>query len=118
MSAGSDFSTVEHDLESFFPAPGLSKSESMAAYLWDEGVVAVASDNPAVEATPMHRGSVENFLHYRLVSLLGIGIGEMWDLRALTADCAADGVYEGLLTSAPLNLPGGTGSPANALALK
>ena len=33
---------------------------------------------------------------------MGLFIGEMWDLDALAADCAADGVYEFFLTAAPL----------------
>ena len=44
--------------------------------------------------------------------------GEFWDLDALAADCAADGVYEFFLTATPLNLEGGVGSPANAVAVK
>ncbi|MCS0498892.1 cyclase family protein [Protaetiibacter mangrovi] len=118
LAAGADFSTTDHDLEHFFPAPGLSRAEEMAEFLWDSGVVAVAADCPAVEAMPMQRDDSDGFLHYRLAALLGIGIGEMWDLRALAADCRADGVYEGFLASAPLNKRGGTGSPANALAFK
>jgi len=118
LAQGADFSTTEHDLEHFFPAPGLDRAEEMAEFLWDSGVVAVAADCPAVEAMPMQRDDSDGFLHYRLAALLGIGLGEMWDLRALAADCARDGVYEGLLASAPLNKRGGTGSPANALAFK
>jgi hypothetical protein len=53
-----------------------------------------------------------------LIPLLGMPIGEMWYLEALAEDCAADGVYEFMLTSAPLNLLGGVGSPANAIAIK
>ena len=45
-------------------------------------------------------------------------VGEMFVLDALAEDCAADGVYEGLFISAPLNKVGGSGSPANALAIK
>lgn len=37
---------------------------------------------------------------------------------SLNWDLAADGRYTGLLTSAPLNVRGGAGSTANALALK
>ena len=118
LAQGADFSTVDHDLEYFFPAPGIARTEEMAAWLWDSGVVAVAADCPGVESMPMERSGEDGFLHYRIVPLLGIGIGELWDLRALVADCAADGVYEGFLTSAPLNMPGGAGSPANALAIK
>lgn len=42
----------------------------------------------------------------------------MWYLEDLAADCAEDGRYEFLVTSAPLNLSGGVGSPPNALAIK
>jgi hypothetical protein len=45
-------------------------------------------------------------------------LGELWQLGALAEDCAADGVYEMFLTSAPMNLPGASGTPANALAIK
>ena len=44
--------------------------------------------------------------------------GELWDLDELAHDCAADGVYEFLFTSAPLNLHQGVASPPNALAVK
>jgi hypothetical protein len=47
-----------------------------------------------------------------------MAIGEMFQTTHLAADCAADGVYEGLFVSAPLNVQGGTGSPPNALVIK
>jgi kynurenine formamidase len=50
--------------------------------------------------------------------MLGIAIGELFDLDALAGDCADDGVYEGLFVAAPLNKVGGSGSPANAIAFK
>jgi hypothetical protein len=50
--------------------------------------------------------------------MLGLPLGEMWNLEALAADCAADGRYECMFTSAPLNLPNGVASPPNALAIK
>jgi len=52
-----------------------------------------------------------------LIGLLGFAIGELWNLEDLAQDCATDGVYEFLLASAPLNVTGGIGSPANALAI-
>jgi hypothetical protein len=57
-------------------------------------------------------------MHFRLIPLLGMPIGELWWLDDLAADCAEDGVYEFFFTSAPLNVPGGVGSPPNALAIK
>jgi hypothetical protein len=50
--------------------------------------------------------------------MLGLPLGELWDLEALAADCAADGRYECFFTSAPINLPQGVASPPNALAIK
>jgi kynurenine formamidase len=99
-------------------APGLAPDEDVARWLWDHGVVAVASDAPALEAIPFDQQSVDGFLHYRLIALLGLAVGELFDLDPLAADCATDGVYHGLFTAAPLHLVGGSGSPANALAIK
>jgi kynurenine formamidase len=96
---------------------GLAPHEATARWLWDRHVAAVAADNPSLEVMPS-TFDVDSFLHFRLLGLLGLPIGEMFDLEALAADCAADGVYEGLLTAAPLHKVGGSGSPANALAIK
>lgn len=114
-------------------APGLLPAEATARLLWNLHVAAVATDNPAVEVTPpgalmseQEAAAIradparrhEMFLHVRLLPMLGMPMGELWDLSALAADCATDGRYTFLLTSAPLNLPGGAASPANAMALK
>jgi hypothetical protein len=112
---------------------GLHPGEDSAELFWDLHVAAVAADNPAFELTPFgglsdpqamsaafrdpERGP-DTFLHFRLLALLGIPIGELWDLDALASDCARDGVYRFLLTAAPLNLHAGVASPANALAVK
>ncbi len=60
----------------------------------------------------------EIFMHIRLLPLFGMPIGEFFNLEGLADDCAGDGVYEFLFTSAPLNLPAGVASPPNALAIK
>ena len=97
-------------------APGLH-GDDVPAFLWDNRIAAVAADNPALEAT--RPGDTSPLaLHVALIARLGMPLGELWLLDALAADCATDGVYEVLLVSAPLNLHGGAGSPANALALK
>ena len=98
-------------------APGLGPAEEMAGWLWDHHVAAVAADNPALEPWPP-RPETGAFMHWRLIPLLGMPIGELWELDALAADCAEDSTYEFLLTSAPLNVPGGVGSPPNAMAIK
>ncbi len=87
-----------------------------AEYLWD-------LTSPPWPGQPgaqglAHKSEVDSYVHYRLIGLAGMPLGEMWFLEDLAADCAEDGVYEFLLTSAPLNLLGGVGSPPNALAIK
>jgi kynurenine formamidase len=88
----------------------------MAEFLWDSGVVAIAADNPAVEVVPGSREA--GSLHRRLIPLLGFVLGELFDLERLAADCAADRRYTCLFVGVPLHLPGGVGSPGNALAIK
>jgi kynurenine formamidase len=108
--------TMAADSLTALSTPGLGPADAMAEYLWNLHVAAIAADNPALEVFPP---TEENgFLHFRLIPHFGMPIGEMWYLEDLAADCAADGIYEFMLTSAPLNVPGGVGSPPNALAIK
>ena len=108
--------TMSGDAMTQLRAPGIGPADEMAEYLWDLHIAAVAADNPSLEAWPPTQG--DGFLHFRLIPHFGMPIGELWYMEDLAADCAADGVYEFLLTSAPLNVPGGVGSPPNALAIK
>jgi kynurenine formamidase len=102
-----------------FLMPGVGPGVEVAEFLWDHGVAAIAVDNPAVEAigTQGFSGESES-VHTAVLALLGIPLGEFFDLDALADDCAADGRYEFLFTSKPLGIPGGVGSPPNAMALK
>jgi len=87
---------------------------------WMHGleIAAVAADNIAVE----HGGPEVDcaFLPMHMLCLrdMGMMLGEIWDLDALAADCADDGVYEFHLTAAPLRVTGAVGSPLNPIALK
>jgi hypothetical protein len=124
---------VERASVTVSPACGLDPAQATAALLWDLHVSAVAADNPGLELMPFGgisdpkemmaafrdpERAEDTFAHFRILALLGIPIGEFWDLDALAADCAADGVYTCFLTATPLNLEGGVGSPANAVAVK
>jgi kynurenine formamidase len=95
--------------------PGLHAGEDTARLLWDWHVSALVTDVPAVEPVPGDP-SVGS-LHRRLLPLLGLPMGELFDLEALAARCREAGTFTFLFTSAPMNLPGGCGSPANALAV-
>ena len=96
--------------------PGLDASQATAGWVWDRQFAAIASDNVALEVLPVD--AAVGFQHRRLIALQGMPIGEVWDLDELAQACAEDGVYEFMLVSAPLNLPGGVGSPPNAYAIK
>ncbi len=96
--------------------PGLDPGQATAAWVWDHEIAAMAADNVALEALPVE--ARVGFQHRRLIALQGMPIGEVWDLDELAEDCARDGVYEFLLVSVPLYLPGGVGTPANAYAIK
>jgi kynurenine formamidase len=96
--------------------PGLDATQATAAWLWDHRVAAIAADNPAVEALPVEPRT--GFQHRRLIALQGMPLGELWDLDELANECASDGVYEFMLVSVPLYIPGGVGSPANAYAIR
>lgn len=113
--------------------PGLKQCEEMVAWLWDHQFAMVASDDSGVEAHPVNpdsgfvdpdepapeRGVLHNgMLHRPLIAMLGLSLGELWDLDALAEACAHDGIYEFMLTAKPLNLVGGVGSPPNAMAIK
>lgn len=114
-------------------SPGLEHSEEILAWLWDRNLAVVASDNLAVEAypppadspfvlpfesDPNERTVHTGMLHRVLIPLLGMALGELWHLDELARDCEADGIYESLVVAKPMVLPGGVGSPANAVALK
>jgi kynurenine formamidase len=99
------------------PQPGLAATEETAAWLWDRHVAAVAADNTALEAAPLDFQSDE-FLHRRLIPGFGMAIGEHFWLDGLAAACAEENRWSFLFVSAPLNVPGGVGSPPNALAIR
>jgi kynurenine formamidase len=95
---------------------GLSAGEDMARWLWNHRVAAVAADNPAVEVSPGDRNV--GSLHRRVLPLLGLAVGEFFDLERLATLCAADKRWDFMFVSVPLNLVGGVGSPANAVAIR
>jgi kynurenine formamidase len=122
--------TFAHD--ALLTSAGLEQSEAMAAWLWDHQFSVVAADNIAVEAWPADSAALPTeaetngdlcasshtgMLHRILIPLLGLTLGELWDLDDLAGACAERGRYDSLIVAEPLNLFGGVGSPANAVAL-
>jgi kynurenine formamidase len=98
------------------PAPGLSFWT--AGWLHRTEIAAIATDTWGFEVRPNEFANAFQPLHQVAIPHIGLLIGEMWDLDALAAHCAGDGVYEFFLTAAPLPITGAVGSPINPLAIK
>ncbi len=114
-------------------SPWLVQSYETLAWIWDHQFSVCACDNfglecfPPIEASPFALEVQDvpdvhprhtSMMHASMIALLGLTIGEQWNLEALAADCANDGVWECFVSVKALNLTGGVGSPANAFALK
>jgi kynurenine formamidase len=84
-------------------------------WLHERDVAMVALDNVAAEVLPPE-GPLP--FHVGAIRDLGMMIGELFDLDALAADCAADGVYEMFFTAPPLPVVNGVGSPLNPICIK
>jgi len=97
-------------------SPGLGIA--CAEWLHAREVAAVATDTYAVEVIPFEDPKTPLPLHCLCIRDMGLTLGEMFDLEALAADCATDGVYAFLFTAPPLPVTGGVGSPVNPLAIK
>ncbi|KAI0159353.1 hypothetical protein BJ166DRAFT_529974 [Pestalotiopsis sp. NC0098] len=102
---------------------GVEGSEKSAEWFWNKHFAAVAGDMFAFEVFPPQKpdGTIGGFgdlvLHMYFLTMFGLNIGELWNLKALGEHCAKVGRYSFLLTSAPLNISGLVASPPNALAL-
>jgi kynurenine formamidase len=96
--------------------PGLGLA--CTAWLHERNIAAVATDTNAVEVIPFEDPKLPLPFHMVALRDMGLLLGEMFDLDALAADCAADGVWQFFFSAPPLRVTGGIGSPLNPLAVK
>jgi kynurenine formamidase len=96
--------------------PGLT----MGTVPWfrDRDVAAVATDTFTFEVWPCEDEHMLLPVHLLHLRDMGLTQGQNFDLEALSADCAADGVFEFFLEASPLPFTGGCGSPVNPVAVK
>jgi kynurenine formamidase len=97
-------------------SPGLSFTT--ADWLHGTEIAGVATDTWGFEVRPNEFDVAFQPLHQVAIPNMGLFIGEMWDLDALAADCAADGRWDFFLTAAPLPVTGAVGAPVNPIAVK
>jgi hypothetical protein len=106
-------------------ATGVAQSEDFVAWAWDHRLALLAADNFAFEclsaqASSPYRGSAPNdhgMMHQEFLAKLGMPLGELWRLGPLARHMRDISRWDAFITIKPLNITGGTGSPANATAL-
>ncbi len=81
-------------------------------------VAAVATDTLALEVYPCEDPAVLFPVHLLQLRDMGLTQGQNFDLEALSAHCAADGVYEMLLVANPEPVTGGVGAPTTPVSIK
>jgi kynurenine formamidase len=97
-------------------SPGLSFTT--ADWLHGTEIAGIATDTWGFEVRPNEFDVAFQPLHQVAIPNIGLFLGEMWDLDALAADCAEDGVWDFFLTAAPLPVTGAVGAPVNPIAVK
>jgi kynurenine formamidase len=97
-------------------APGLSFDT--LGWLFEREVAAVAGDTWGLEVRPNEITFVSQPWHRVALPQMGLCVGEIFDLEALAADCANDGVYEMFFCANPLPVTGSVGGPINPTAIK
>ncbi|MDP9935577.1 kynurenine formamidase [Paenarthrobacter nicotinovorans] len=106
-------------------ATGIAQSEEFVAWAWDNRLSVLAADNFAFECLPAVPDSPyletapndNGMMHQQLLAKLGMPLGELWKLGPLARHMRTTGTWEAFVSIKPLNIVGGTGSPANAIAL-
>jgi len=90
-------------------------------FVKDTQLAALASDTWGCEVRPNQVAEGENInqpWHWITIPIMGMTMGEIFELKELADDCAADGVYEFFFAAAPINVTSGVGSPPSAVIVK
>lgn len=84
--------------------------------LAERGIALLGGDGDS-DVRPSPVDGVHSPVHALAVAAMGVPLLDNLDLEALSAATAEAGRYEFLLVVAPLNIPGGTGSPVTPVAV-
>jgi kynurenine formamidase len=98
------------------PAPGLAL-ESLE-WIWSHRIAALATDTWGAEVLPNATPDIFQPFHIVSIVYMGLLLGEIFDLEALSASCADDGQYAFFFSALPLPITGAVGSPINPLVVK
>ncbi|MFJ3908723.1 cyclase family protein [Streptomyces vinaceus] len=84
--------------------------------LAERGVALLGADGDS-DLRPSPVEGVHSPVHALAVAAMGVPLLDNLDLEALSAACAEAGRHEFMIVVAPLNVPGGTGSPVDPVAV-
>ena len=87
-------------------------------WIREHDIAAICTDTWGCEVRPNETNEANQPWHWVVIPAIGISMGEIFYLKELADDCAADKVYEFFFTAPPLHLPGAAGSPINPQAIK
>ncbi len=97
-------------------APGLAFET--AYWIHQHDLAAICTDTWGCEVRPNETTEANQPWHWVVIPKIGITMGEIFFLKELAEDCAADKVYEFFFCAPPMHIPGGCGSPINPQAIK
>jgi len=98
-------------------APGFS-FETLA-WIKRTELAALASDTWGCEVRPNEtEPGINQPWHWITIPIMGMTMGEIFYVKELAEDCAADKVYEFLFVAPAIPITGAVGSPTNPLAIK
>jgi kynurenine formamidase len=83
-------------------------------------LAALASDTWGCEVRPNESkdAGINQPWHWITIPIMGMTMGEIFNVKELAEDCAEDGVYEYLFVAPAIPITGAVGSPVNPLAIK
>jgi hypothetical protein len=87
-------------------------------WLYKKEVAAIVTDTWGAEVRPNETEDTNQPWHWIAIPIMGLTVGEIFDLGGLSKACAADGVYEFMFCAPALPITGGVGSPVNPYAVK
>jgi transcriptional regulator with XRE-family HTH domain len=80
-------------------------------WLHKKQVAAIVTDTWGAEVRPNETEDTNQPWHWIAIPIMGLTVGEIFDLGALAKECAADKRYEFMFVAPALPITGGVGSP-------
>jgi len=87
-------------------------------WIREKDIAAICSDTWGCEVRPNETNEANQPWHWVVIPAIGISMGEIFYVKELAEDCAADKVYEFLFVAPAIPITGAVGSPTNPLAIK